>query len=62
VRDNETWTYNGNGIDIVDSFNYLGYVLSSNGSAKRGIDALAPKAIKFMNNLSSITKVNRNAS
>jgi len=29
---NESWPYNGNVIEIVEQFNYLGFVISTNGS------------------------------
>jgi hypothetical protein len=51
---NQAWTYNGQTIDIVENFNYLGFVMSSGGSFRKGIDALADKALMF--SLKSITR------
>lgn len=45
-----------NGLEVVDSFNYLGFVLNSNGSARCGVDALISKAMKSMNNLFALSK------
>ncbi|XP_053383523.1 uncharacterized protein LOC123541356 [Mercenaria mercenaria] len=45
---NEEWTYNGQKIDIVDSFNYLGFVLSTGGSFRKGLETLAAKSLKAM--------------
>lgn len=53
---NEKWTYCGQEIEIVSSFNYLGMVLSSGGSFNKAISTLAGKALKAMNGLLSITK------
>ena len=32
---NESWSYNGNVIEIVEQFNYFGFVISTNGSMKK---------------------------
>ena len=43
------WTYGGNEIEIVSSFNYLGIVLSSWGTYLKAINTLAGKGLKAMN-------------
>ena len=52
----EKWTYSGEEIEIVNSFNYLGMVLSSGGTFIKATNMLAGKALKAMNALFSITK------
>jgi len=32
---NESWSYNGNVIEIVEQFNHLGFAISTNGSVKK---------------------------
>ena len=50
---NESWSYNGNVIEIVEQFNYLGFVISTNGSVRKGINMLAVKARTYMGSLYS---------
>ena len=50
---NESWSYNGNVIEIVEQLDYLGFVISTNGSVKKGINMLAVKARKSMESLYS---------
>ena len=50
---NESWSYNSNVIKIVEQFNYLGFVLSTNGLVKKGINMLAVKARTSMGSLYS---------
>ena len=45
---NEHWTYNNQELEIVNTFNYLGVVLSSGGSFIPAVKALADKALKSM--------------
>ena len=54
---NEKWTYGGEEIEIVNSFNYLGMVLSSGGKYIKATNTLSRKALRAMNALFSITKV-----
>ena len=53
---NEIWSYNGQLIETVAAFNYLGIVLSSGGSFIQATKTLADKGIKAMHNLFDITK------
>ena len=53
---NECWTYAGEDIEILNSFNYLGIVLTSGGAFVKATKTLAGKALKAMNSLLSITK------
>ena len=50
------WVYNGNNIDVVNTFNYLGIVLSSGGSFIHATQTLAGKALRAMSSLFRITK------
>lgn len=56
LRQNETFTYADEEIEIVNSFNYLGIVLSSGGSFIKATNTLSGKSLKAMNALLSITK------
>ena len=47
----ESCSYNENVIEIVDQFNNLGFVISTNDWVKKGIDMLAVKARKSMRSL-----------
>ena len=49
----KSWSYNGNVIEIVEQFDYLGFVISTNGSVKKCIDMLAVKARTSMGSLYS---------
>ena len=49
----ENWTYNGNKIETVDTFNYLGTVFNYTGSFSNNIELLAGKGIKALNVLSN---------
>ena len=53
---NESWSYNGNVIEIVEQFNYLSFVISTNGSVKKCIDMLAVNARTSMRSLFSIMR------
>lgn len=53
---NEKWTFAGEEIEIVHSFNYLGIVLSSGGAFIKATNTLAGKALKAMNSLLAITR------
>ena len=50
------WTYAGEEIEIVSSFNHLGIVLSSGGAFIKATNTLAGKAFKAMNSLLAITR------
>ena len=52
----EKWTFAGEEIEIVSSFNYLGIVLSSGGAFIKATNTLAGKALKAMNSLLAITR------
>ena len=56
LRQNERFTYAGGEIEIVNSFNYLGIVLSSGGSFIKATNTLVGKSLKALNALLSITK------
>ena len=40
---NENWTLDGRPLEVVNEYNYLGFVFTSRISVKRGVDALAVK-------------------
>jgi hypothetical protein len=48
---NEKWTYNGQPIEVVDHFNYLGTVFSYTGNFSLNNEHLTGKALKAMNTL-----------
>ena len=52
---NEKWIYSGEEIEIVNSFNYLGIVLTSGGAFVKATNTSAGKALKAMNSLLSVT-------
>lgn len=56
LSQNEKWTFNGDEIEIVSTFNYIGIVLSSGGSFAKATSTLSGKALKATNALFSITK------
>ena len=56
LAQDEIWSYNGQQLEIVSSFNYLGIVLSTGGSFIQATKTLAGKGIKAMHNLFEITK------
>ena len=51
----EKWTYSGEEIEIVNSFNYLGMVLSSGGTFIKATNMLAGKVLKAMNTDAGLT-------
>ena len=53
LKENEKWAYNGNAIEVVDNFNYLGTVLNYTGSFKLNHEHLIGKALKAVNTLLS---------
>ena len=55
LAQNEVWSYNGQQLETVASFNYLGIVLSSGGSYIQATKTPADKGIKAMHNLLDIT-------
>ena len=44
----DTFTFNGEELEIVREFTYLGYVVSSGGTVQKAINLLADKAIRAM--------------
>ena len=55
----ETFTYNGEDLEIVREFNYLGYVVSSGGKMQKAINLLADKAVRAMGLLFSTIRMFR---
>lgn len=51
LKNNEKWFYDGNILEIVNDFNYLGVVFSSSGSFNMNQNMLAGKGLKAMNTL-----------
>lgn len=51
VRNDEVWTYNGEIIDVVDDFNYLGTIFNYTGSFTKNQDHLVGKSLKALNTL-----------
>ncbi len=51
VKQNETWTYNGGHIEVVNDFNYLGVVFNYTGSFVLNNQTLSGKGLKAMNTL-----------
>ncbi|XP_052255506.1 uncharacterized protein LOC127861165 [Dreissena polymorpha] len=51
LRQNEAWTYDGQIIETVDNFNYLGTVIHYTGSFTFNQEHLVGKALKAMNTL-----------
>ena len=50
------FTYSGNIIEKVNTFNYLGLVFNNNGSFQNALKTLAGKAVRAMSNLLQITR------
>ena len=48
------WTYNGQEMEIVNNFNYLGIVMSSGGSFVAATNTLYGKALKAIHSLFSL--------
>ena len=46
-----TWSYDGQNLEIVDSFTYLGMKFTANGSLEAGAKALSDQALRAVNNL-----------
>ena len=46
-----TWSYDGQNLEIVDSFTYIGMEFTANGSLKAGAKALSDQALRAVNNL-----------
>ena len=51
LKHDEKWTYNGIAIEAVDIFNYLGTLISYNGSFSKNYEYLSGKALKALNAL-----------
>ena len=49
----DKWFYNGNAIETVSTFRYLGFVFSSSGRFKKGIDNLSLQGHRAMFNMTS---------
>ncbi len=49
TRANETWSFNGQNIEVVNDFNYLGVVFNYTGSFVLNNQALSGKGLKAMN-------------
>ena len=49
-----TWSYNGENLEVVDSFIYHGMKFTSNGSFETGIKALSDQALMAVNNFLSL--------
>ena len=52
----EHFTLNGEELELVSEFNYLGYVISNGGSVQKPINLLADKAVRSMGMLLSTIK------
>ena len=52
----EHFTLNGEELELVSEFNYLGYVISNGGSVQKAINLLADKAVRSMGMLLSTIK------
>jgi hypothetical protein len=48
---NETWTYNGNIVEVVDDFNYLGCIFNYTGSFLKNQEFVIGKSLKALNAL-----------
>ena len=51
LKRDEKWTYNRMGVEVVDSFNYLGTLLSYNGNFSSFYEYLVGKSLKALNML-----------
>ena len=51
IRIDEIWTYNGEILDIVDDFNYLGTIFNYTGSFTKNQDHVVGKSLKALNAL-----------
>ena len=51
IRIDEFWTYNGEILDIVDDFNYLGTIFNYTGSFTKNQDHVVGKSLKALNAL-----------
>ena len=49
LRDNETWTYKGSQLEVVNGFNYLGTVFKYTGSFVVNQETLVGKGLKALN-------------
>ena len=50
----DQWTYNGNAIETVNQFKYLGFVLGSSGTFNKGIDMILTKSQRALFSLKTI--------
>ena len=53
---NQLWYYDGEPLDIVDSFCYLGMKFHKNGNLEPGVKALSEQALKAANQLLALSK------
>ena len=51
IRIDEFWTYNGEILDIVDDFNYLGTIFNYTGSFTKNQEHVVGKSLKALNAL-----------
>ena len=59
ITKQDKWKYDGNDIETVNQFKYLGFVLASSGSLNKGIDALLSQSQRALFNLKSIFHQNQ---
>lgn len=52
----EIFTFKGSQIEVVENFNYLGFVMTSKGTYRKGIENLASKGLKSVCSLNNIIK------
>ena len=55
-QQNQIWYYDGEPLDIVDSFCYLGMKFHKNGKLEPGVKALSEQALKAANQLLALSK------
>ena len=56
LRNNESWTYKGDNLEVVDNFNYLGTVFNYTGNFALNQETLVGKGLKALNSLLYNTK------
>ena len=56
LRNNESWTYKGDNLEVVDNFNYLGTVFNYTGNFALNQETLVGKGLKALNCLLYNTK------
>ena len=58
LRNNESWTYKGDNLEVVNNFNYLGTVFNYTGNFTLNQETLVGKRLKPLNCLLYNTKKN----